>query len=290
MRQKKNWFKIVLKIAAVLFVIILMVLFFFVYRFTKQKTDESIYKKFKEEIHHPFITKTPYNNHLIRVFSMQKELDTALPILIFVHGSPGSAMDFKRYLADLDLNENANLITYDRVGYGLDVKEAILNDLEMELKVLRQIIPVKNRKKVILIGYSYGGTIVAASGENYKSKILLAPAVKGEFEPRFWIMNLYNWNLTRYFVPNVFQNAAKEKIKHLTELPLYENKWNISDSPVTVIHGDKDRIVPYKNSLFLQSKFDKDQFELITIPDGNHGLLWNRFDLIKSEILTQIRK
>ena len=290
MRQKRNWFKIVLKIVAVLFVIVLMVLIFFVYRFTKQKTDESIYKKFKEEIHHPFITKTPYNDHLIRVFSMQKELDTALPILIFVHGSPGSAMDFKRYLADLDLNENANLITYDRVGYGLDAKEEVLNDLEMELKVLRQIIPVKNRKKVILIGYSYGGTIVAASGENYKSKILLAPAIKGEFEPGFWIMNLYNWNLTRYFVPNVFQNAAKEKIKHLTELPLYENKWNISDSPVTVIHGDKDRVVPYKNSLFLQNKFDKDQFELITIPGGNHGLLWNRFDLIKSEILTQIRK
>ena len=56
------------------------------------------------------------------------------------------------------------------------------------------------------------------------------------------------------------------------------------------MHGDKDWIVPFVNSLFLQGKFGKDQFELVTIPDGNHGLVWNHFDRIKSEILKEIKK
>jgi hypothetical protein len=290
MRQKRNWFKIVLKITAVLFVIVIIVLSFFVYRFTKQKTDQSVIEKFKEELYQPVITKIKYKGHLVRVLSMQKELDTILPVIVFVHGSPGSAIDFKRYLADSDLNINANLISYDRVGYGLDVNEDVLNDLGKELEVLYRIIPVKDMKKVILIGYSYGGTIVAAARKNYKTKILLAPAIKGDLEPMFWLLNLYKWKSTRSIIPNVFKNAAQQKINHLTELPSYEDKWNISPSHVISMHGDKDRIVPLANSLFLQSKFDKDQFELITIPGGNHGLVWNQFDWIKSEILKEIKK
>jgi len=290
MAKKGKWKRRILRIIAILLAVFFVVISIFIYRFTKPKTDESIVKEFKEEIYKPVISRIQYKDHAVRVFSMQKELDTSLPVLIFVHGSPGSGMDFKRYLKDRDLNQNANLITYDRVGYGMDTNEEVLNDLEKELQVLHQIIPVKDMKKVILIGYSYGGTIVAAAQKKYRSKILLAPAIKGDLEPMFWLLNLYKWKFTRSIIPNVFKNAAQEKIHHLTELPAYEEKWNTSPSHVKSMHGDKDRIVPFANSLFLQSKFDRDQFELITIPDGNHGLVWNQFDWIKSEILKEIKK
>ncbi len=290
MSKKRNWKRIVLRIAAILLAIVFIVIAIFVYRFTIPKTDASIHKKFEDEIYKPYISRIQYKDYLVRVFSMQKAIDTTLPILIFVHGSPGSGMDFKRYLADSELNINSNLITYDRVGYSTNETEEVLSDLEQELEVLRQVIPVKDIAKVILIGYSYGGTIVAATPENFRSKILLAPAIKGEFEPRFWLMNLFNWEITKSFMPHLFNNAAKEKRYHLTELSAYENKWANSSAQVKSIHGDKDRIVPYQNSLYLRSKFDKDQFELITIPGGNHGLLWNQFDLIKREIIKDINE
>lgn len=290
MHHKKKWFKIILRIATVLFAIVFLVVSSFIYRFTKLKTDASIYKKFEGEIHKINISRIQYKDHLVRVFSMQKAIDTSLPILIFVHGSPGSGMDFKRYLVDSELNANSNLITYDRVGYSINKTEDVLSGLEQELEVLRQVIPVKDMVKVILIGYSYGGTIVAVAPENFRSKILLAPAIKGEFEPRFWLMNLFHWKITKSFMPRVFNNAAKEKMYHLTEFPTYENKWANSPAQIKSIHGDKDRIVPYKNSLYLRSKYDKDQFKLITIPDGNHGLLWNQFDLIKREIIKEINE
>ena len=290
MAKKRNWKRIILRMAAILLAIVFIVITIFVYRFTKPKTDASIYKKFEGEIHKLYISRIQYKDYSVRVFSTQKELDSTLPILIFVHGSPGSGMNFQRYLADSELNEGSNIITYDRVGYSVIPNKKVLGDLKSEMEVLHQIIPVENTKNVILFGYSYGGTIVAASPKNYKSKILLAPAVKGELEPMFWMMNLYRWKFTRFIIPNVFQNAAKEKIDHLLELPDFENKWTISPSHITTIHGDSDRIVPYGNSLYLKDIFDNRLFQLITIPNGNHGLLWNRFDLIKGEILKEIRK
>ena len=290
MHQKRKWFKIILRIATVLFAIVFLVVSIFVYRFTRIKTDAIIYKKFENEIHKIYIPRIQYKDHLVRIFSMQKAIDTTLSILIFVHGSPGSGMDFKRYLIDSKLNSNSNLISYDRVGYSNNKTEEVLSGLEQELEVLRQVIPVKDMTKVILIGYSYGGTIVAAAPEKFRSKILLAPAIEGELEPRFWLMNLFHWKITKFLMPQVFNNAAKEKMYHLTELPTYENKWTNSPAQIKSIHGDKDRIVPYKNSLFLRGKFDSDQFELITIPGGNHGLLWNQFDLIKREIIKDINE
>lgn len=288
--QRRKWFKIILRVVGVLSAIIFLVLSVFIYRFTRLKTDEIIFNKFKKETHQPFISKIKYKDQLVRVFSMQKTIDTTLPILIFVHGSPGSGMDFKRYLVDAELNTKANLITYDRVGYSTIKNEEVLSNLEQELEVLQQVIPVKEMTNVILIGYSYGGTIVAAAPKKFKSKILLAPAIKGEFEPMFWLMNLFKWKTTKSLMPRVFNNAAKEKRYHLTELLDYENKWTQSPAHVTSIHGDKDRIVPYKNSQFLKSKFEENQFELITITNGNHGLLWNQFDLIKREIIKDINE
>jgi len=290
MVRKKSKKRIILQIVVGFLAIVFIVLSIVAYQFIKPKTDESIYKEFEEENHQPFISKISYKEHTIRVISMQEILDTTLPILIFVHGSPGSGMNFKNYLADAELNKNANLITYDRVGYSVDKNEKVLNGLEMELEVLQQIISDVNRENIVLIGYSYGGTIVAAASENYKSKILLAPAIKGEYEPTFWMLNLTKWKVTSAFVPNVLKNAAQEKFSHLNELPAFENKWIQSSASVTSIHGLKDRVVPYENSLFLLQKFSNNNFKLITIPEGNHGLVWNKYDLIKNEILKEIKK
>ena len=97
MAKKGKWKRRVLRIVAILLAVFFVVISIFIYRFTTPKTDESIVKEFEEEIYKPIISRIQYKDHAVRVLSMQKELDTTLPVLIFVHGSPGSGMDFKRY-------------------------------------------------------------------------------------------------------------------------------------------------------------------------------------------------
>ena len=47
-----------------------------------------------------------------------KPYDPALPTLFFIHGAPGSSDNFDGYLTDSLLNQHANLISLDRLGYG----------------------------------------------------------------------------------------------------------------------------------------------------------------------------
>ncbi|MEN8125728.1 MAG: alpha/beta fold hydrolase [Bacteroidota bacterium] len=290
MVKKKHWIKRVLKIVGILFTIIFIVFIVTIYQFSKPKSDEYIHNKFKNTSFQPTITFSNFEGYKVRLITMQKAIDTTLPTLIFVHGSPGSSMDFKEYLTDSLLNKKTNIITYDRIGYSIKKHEKALNNINKEVSVLHNVIGDLPINKVILIGYSYGGTIVMAASKNYRSKIVLAPSVKGEFEPLYWVLNFYKWNLTRPLIPRIFQNAALEKITHITELPTFGNKWTNSFSPVISIHGDSDRIVPYKNSLYLKEIFNEKQFSLKAIDKGTHALVWTHFDLIKNEILKKIEK
>lgn len=283
--MKSNRVKKIMKIIGASILVLLLLFSVGIYRFTQRKSDEKIVKTFQKKSSQVFIKHISFKNKDIRVLEMQKELDTTLPVLVFVHGSPGSALDFKKYLIDVDLNKKYNIISYDRIGYS-DLKTGeILNSVHGEVDVLHEVLKNINPKKVVLVGYSYGGTIAVASTKNYKKKIILAGAVKAELEPIFWALNLYKWKATRPLVPKVLQAATQEKFKHLDELQEFEDIWNVSESSILSIHGKKDRVVPFENSLYLKEKIDKNKFTLLPIEKGNHALVWTNFELIKSEIL-----
>jgi pimeloyl-ACP methyl ester carboxylesterase len=280
--------KKVKKIVKIFFIVIgvlIIGLFVAAHILLKPASNEKVINELSKGIATPYIFTNNYKDFNYRVIAMQKELDTTLPTLVFVHGSPGSSLDYKRYFNDSILNKKANLITYDRIGYGLKNLGKIQGTLAFEMEILHDLIKDISVNKIILIGYSYGGPVILASNKNYKYKISLASAVVGEYEPMFGVLSLYKWKLTRPLVPAMLRAAAKEKYAHLTDLSMYKDKWNLSPSKVVNIQGDKDFIVPYKNSKFLEDTIDADKFTMVTIKGGGHDLIWTNFELIKSEIL-----
>ena len=286
--MKKKWIRIVLKIMGFGLLILILVISFLLYRFTKPISDQAIIEKFEDSPIQPVIDSFYYKDKKVRIIKMQKEIDNDLPTIVFVHGSPGSSMDFKKYLQNTELNKKANLITYDRIGYGNTSIGKVLNSIEQEVEVLHLLVEDLDHEKVILVGYSYGGTVIMADPDKYKKKIALAAAVRGDLEPMFWLLNIYKWCTTRPLVPKILQAASSEKYRHLTELQDIEDQWNLSESKVLSIHGTSDRIVPFQNSLFLKKIMDKEKFELLPIEEGNHALVWNQFDLINNEILKSL--
>jgi len=143
-------------------------------------------------------------------------------------------------------------------------------------------------KNTILIGYSYGGPIVLASLKHYKKVILLAPAVYAKVEPMPWALNFYKWKTTRWMLPKVWQAASKEKISHKNDLMAFQDGWNKNKSSILSIHGNEDWIAPYENSIYLNENFPSEQFELVTLNGGGHGLVWSHFDEIKKQIIKQL--
>lgn len=289
MKRKKLTRWILRIIGILLFIIIVGVTILF-NRFFSPLTDSDIEEEFKSDSVQVFIEHLEYKEKKVRVIKMQETIDSTLATLIFVHGSPGSSMDFKRYLGDKELNLVTNVLAYDRVGYGAFDQGEILQSLEEEVEVMHRVIESVESNNIILIGYSYGGTTVMASAKDVEKKIILAAAVKGDLEPMFWALNLYKWNFTRPMVPKVFQAASEEKFRHLDELTEFENRWNQSSANVISIHGDSDKIVPYENSLFLKKIIDPEKYELVTLKKGTHSLIWTNFDFIKKELLKVIEQ
>ena len=288
--MNRRMIKKTFKIIGLVLLVITGVLVFLIYSFTTPASDIEIIEKFEGEPIQPVISYEAFKDRHVRIVGMQKEIDSLLPTLFFVHGSPGSSMDFKRYLKDSTLNSLANMISYDRIGYGPERTGEVLNTLQEEVDLLHLILDEMDERKIVLVGYSYGGTVVMASDLHYKKKIALAAAVKGDLEPMFWAMNLYSWKFTRPLIPKVFRGASIEKFRHVTELSQYAERWGVSNSQVLSIHGREDFIVPFENSVYLQNLLGKTKFTLIPLQEGNHSLIWTNFELIKKELIKSLSK
>ena len=287
--MKRSFWRKLLRITGLSLLLIVIVLAVVAYRFISPKSDEQILEAFEGERHQPNIRFSEYHGKKIRVIEMQPEIDTVLPTLVFVHGSPGSSLDFKRYLKDEELNAKYNLIAYDRVGYSDRNPGTPLNSLDQEVELLHSLLMKYDISNTIVLGYSYGGTVVMASPLDYQKKVALAAAVKGELEPMFWALKLYEWKLTRPLLPGVLRAASEEKMRHIEELNDDDDRWKASGSQVLAVHGKKDFIVPFQNSLYLAELLGN-RLDLVTLEEGDHALIWTEFDLIKGLLLGKMKE
>ena len=289
-KMKKKWIRILFGAIGGLFVLLLIAFYTLVGLYLNPKSDEEVSEALTTAQAEADLEILDFKDHKLRKISMQKEADPSLPNMIFVHGSPGSALDFKRYLTDPALNEVANLFAFDRIGYNPSNKGEVLSSMEEEVEQLNLIMAGMDEKNSIVVGYSYGGTLVMASPNDFKRKVALAASVRGDLEPMFALMKLYDFTLTRALIPPVLRGATREKLRHKKELMHRETMWTKSKSPVLAIHGDQDWIVPYENSIYLQGLFRERKFELIRIDQGDHALIWNKYDLIQNALLDVLRK
>jgi pimeloyl-ACP methyl ester carboxylesterase len=277
-----------MKIIGAISVLALFVLIILFYRFSTPKSDQKIAEEFNELGIDISISYQQFKDFKYRVIKPQKEIDTTLTTIVFIHGSIGSAMDFKKYLSDSALNIRANLIAYDRIGYGVNQTGDVQESIAFEVEMVEEAIGNINKKNTILVGYSYGGPIALASKKKYKKIVLLAPAVYSKVEPLPWALNMYKWKATRWLLPAVWKAASKEKLSHKEDLKNFENDWNFTPSNIISIHGTEDWIVPFENSEYLNKIFSSKQFELVTLNDAGHGLVWTHFKEIKNSILQQL--
>ena len=275
-----------LKIVGFSLATIFLLLYILFYYYSSPKSNQKITDFYKNSKIQPKITLEHFKNFEFRKIAMVT--DTTLPTIVFVHGTIGSVNDFQKYLSDSILQQKANMISYDRIGYNYKDKNNVQESIAFEQSMLQYVLSELNLNKTIVVGYSYGGPIALAITHKIKKIILIAPAVYSKVEPMPWALNLYKWKFTRWLLPNVWQQASKEKLSHKKELELFENNWNSTPNKVISIHGTKDWIVPIENSLFLQRQFLDDQFKLIEIDNAGHELLWTNSNSIKQQLLKEL--
>lgn len=198
------------------------------------------------------------------------------PILLFVHGSPGSSEMFGQFLRNKELIDRAILISVDRLGYGHSNFGISEPSLEKQADQLHHLISLYKGRNVIAIGHSYGGPIIARLAIDYpqdlKALLLLAPALDPDNEKFKAIARLSWWKLTKWYFPKLLRVSSDEKMAHVKELIKLRPLLAQINIPSVHVHGKKDWIVPYINLNYSRQHFNDSILITVSHENADHFL------------------
>lgn len=214
----------------------------------------------------------------------------SLPLVVFVHGAPGSWYGYLNLLSDSLLQQHFQMIAIDRPGYGNSDYGYPLTRLKDQALMLQSVVThYQDHRPILLVGRSYGSPIVAQFAADYPDLVdgcvLLAPALDPKKEKFWWFSPLGLLDGIRNLLPNALNVATDEKYSHKRELRKLAKDLEKITVPVTVIQGGKDKLVHPNNLQYAGKMLQSAQTELIYLPEDNHHISRNRPDLVKHYLL-----
>ncbi len=220
----------------------------------------------------------------------------SLPLVVLVHGSPGSADNYLAFLADTILTERARLVTLDRPGFGYtqDFGKAEPSQTAQAAAVQAVVNQLAPNQKVLLVGHSLGGPVVARFAMDYPERtaglVLVAASIDPDLEEHPWWQSAIDPPPLKWLIPKSFW-ASNREIKFLEkELRAMLPLWERITCPVAVIHAVNDRLVPVGNADFARRVLTNCPLKVDILPDGNHFILWNRHEKIREAIIEMVEK
>lgn len=214
-----------------------------------------------------------------------------LPLVVFVHGSPGSLSAFIDFMADTALLKKAHLITVDRPGFGESNFGFGEKSLARQAAVLKPILEkYKLNRPILLVGHSLGGPVIARIAMDYPELVdglvIVAGSMAPELEPNeTWFRAPLATPFLRWILPRSFR-ASNTEIYHLkpdliSMMPLWAN----IKAHTIVIQGKKDVLVDPGNADFAKKMMVNATVELVLVDNMNHFVPWRNPELIRNAIL-----
>lgn len=213
------------------------------------------------------------------------------PLVVFLHGSPGSLSAFIDFLSDSTLLKNTLLITADRPGFGYSNFGRAEPSLQKQAELLKPILEkYSNNRPIILVGHSLGGPLIARMAMDYPNLVdalvIVAGSVDPDLEPNeTWFRAPFATPVLRWILPRSFRASNDEIYKLKPQLERMKSLWSSVICRVIVIQGDKDSLVDPKNADFLKKMLVNAPTEIIRIKDTNHFIPWTNPEVVKNAIL-----
>lgn len=213
-----------------------------------------------------------------------------LPRIIFIHGSPGSWDAYKAFLKDSSLLANFSMYAVDRLGFGYSnfgKAESLAVHRDAVISFIRTI--AKN-KLVFLVGHSYGGPCAVDIASTYPNEIAGITILSGSVSP--YLENPEKWRLVFMFspiallVPGALKPSNEELWMLKKDLIRLEPNIKNLTCRALLIHGSKDRLVPFANIKFMEENMvNAKELKTITIKDADHFIPWSHYQIVKPAIL-----
>ena len=217
--------------------------------------------------------------------------DSTKPLVLFVHGSPGSLSAFLWYLVDSTLLENGFLITTDRPGFGHSNFGVGEPSLDKQARILTRLIEIhQSSRPVILVGHSLGGPLIAKVAMDYPhlvdGLVIVAGSIDPDLEPNeTWFRAPLSTPFLRWVLPRSFRASNDELYQLKPQLQDMVPDWGKITCPVAVIHGERDSLVPFGNVAFAEKSLVNAKVHYLLKKDAGHFIPWQNKDLVVEGIL-----
>jgi len=216
--------------------------------------------------------------------------DSLKPLVVFIHGSPGSLSAFIDFLADSSLLKKALLITADRPGFGYSNFGFAEPSLQKQAEALKPILESHKRNRpIILVGHSLGGPLIARMAMDYPDLvdglIIVAGSIDPALEPNeTWFRAPLATPFLSWLLPRSFRASNEEIYQLKPQLEEMEPLWSKITCRVIVIQGKKDSLVDPGNADFAKRMLTNAHVELMIIDNMDHFVPWSNPELIDEAI------
>ncbi|NUM54878.1 MAG: alpha/beta hydrolase [Candidatus Hydrogenedentes bacterium] len=214
--------------------------------------------------------------------------DPAAPRIVYVHGSPGRATDWARYVVDPIAGFES--LAIDRFGFGQSTPKGPEPSLREQARAIEPFLVERNGKWPILVGHSLGGTIICQAAIDYPDRVgglvILAGALAPQLETVHWYQRAADFAFMPSLLPRDLTTSNRELMPLKAELSALSERLGEITCPVAIIHGKKDMLVPVANADFMREHFAREiVHEFSVLPDQNHFLPWT----VESKVRESIR-
>ena len=201
--------------------------------------------------------------------------------VIFVHGTPGQAVDYYRLIRNAPVD--VEYIAVDRPGYGETTPYKLHASLEVQADALAPLLVEKNGKKPIVVGHSSGGPIAAMlairHGDKMGGLILASASLDPALEPDpVFVQQLGNAPVISWFVPKDLQIINRELLSLPDQLSAMTPKLADIEVPTIVMHGTADVLVPFGNVAYMEQHLTGTPYRETVAAQGlGHEIPWQAF-------------
>lgn len=212
--------------------------------------------------------------------------------VIFLHGTPGRARGWVDYL--LSVPKDLEYVAVDRPSWGNSGPRNAITSLARQAETIKFLLVRRAGRWPIIVGHSSGGPIAARAASDYPNQVGGLIILAGSMDPSLEKVELfqkiaYAFALDR-LVPRWLRNTNLELLGLKPELQALRPKLGDIRCPVTIIHGTKDKLVPYENVAFMQRTMTAARMKIIGLQDQNHFLPWLEKPAIDAAIISLARK
>jgi len=213
-------------------------------------------------------------------------------IVVWLHGTPGSWTDGAYLTRNEKFLSQVKVVMVERPGWGasqFQQNPRLVTSFKEIGRLIKPLLKQLNTSypsvPLILVGFSWGGSVVPSIALDYPNLVDSVLVLSGGLDPALtkprWYHKLASTFLVNALIGNAMRKANVEMYALSPELLILDKRWPRLSQPIVVIQGDSDKLVNSKNANYAESVLAAENSTVITLKNQGHMLQLERMDLIE---------